>query len=335
MARAGLCGVGILAAVAVGRAGVAAVPVLYSNGEIVTSATGGTGAIAGLPISQADGFNVPGSTFLFSTTGVGATIPAGVSAAEDFVVPAGGWDLDFVTLFAFQSGQTSASVTRVRINLWGAAPYSENSPPPIPDPVPRPLLSAALELGAGVGRFVCHRESPTSTSTVRPVFAYTVSLDGLPGGGRLGPGTYWLEWSFEGAASPSQNVFVPLVSPRGSVAGHNARLYNSIDGSAAGPRSWFEGREGFVAGESDGRAYALPFILLGSAGCPADLDDGSGTGTRDGGVEVADLLYFLDRYAEGSLEADLDDDAAEPGNPDGGVDINDLLYFLARFEGGC
>jgi hypothetical protein len=34
--------------------------------------------------------------------------------------------------------------------------------------------------------------------------------------------------------------------------------------------------------------------------CPADLDNGSGTGT-----------------------------------PDGGVDINDLLYFLVRFEGGC
>jgi hypothetical protein len=113
--------------------------------------------------------------------------------------------------------------------------------------------------------FLCHRQSPTGTSTVRPVFAYTVSLDGLPNGGLLAPGEYWLEWSFLGASSPSQNVFTPLVTPRTTAFDLNARLFNSIDGSAAGPRTWFEGREGFVAGQSDGRPYALPFILNGTA----------------------------------------------------------------------
>jgi uncharacterized protein (TIGR03382 family) len=28
---------------------------------------------------------------------------------------------------------------------------------------------------------------------------------------------------------------------------------------------WFEGREGFVAGQAEGRAYSLPFILGGTA----------------------------------------------------------------------
>lgn len=307
---------------------------LYSNGPIITNPTGGTGTIAGLPLSNADGFNVPGSTFLFSTTGIGATIPAGVSVAEDFIVPAGGWDLDAVTLYAFQTSQTTATVQTVRLNLWDATPYSANSPPPVPSPLPMPLLAVSIDVAAGPGTFVCHRESPTSTSTVRPVFAYTVSLNGLPNSGRLAPGHYWLEWSFQGALTPSQNVFIPLVSPRASVTGHNARLYNSIDGSSTGPRSWFEGREGFVAGQADGRAYELPFVLFGTPLCVADTDDGTGTGTRDGGVTIDDLLYYLSIFETGSIAADVDDGSGT-GVTDGGVTIDDLLYYLVRFEAGC
>jgi hypothetical protein len=237
---------------------------LFTNGPIVTNPTGGTGTIAGLPISQSDGFTVPGSTFIFSTTGVGATVPANTAVAENFVVPAGGWDLDSVVLYAFQTSQTTATVTQVNINLWTAPPYSADSPPPVPNPLPMPVLSAPLQIAPVSAEFLCHRQSASSTSTVRPVFAYTVPLDGLPNGGILAPGEYWLEWSFVGASSPSQNVFNPLVSPRTAAFDLNARLFNSIDGSSTGPRVWFEGREGFVAGQSEGRPYALPFVLNGT-----------------------------------------------------------------------
>ncbi len=68
--------------------------------------------------------------------------------------------------------------------------------------------------------------------------------------------------------------------------------------------------------------------------CAADLDDGSGTGTPDGGVTIEDLLYYLALYAEGRLRADLDDGSGT-GTPDGGVTIDDLLYFLTRYDLGC
>lgn len=236
---------------------------LFSNGPIITNPTGGTGTIAGLPISNADGFNIPGNPFLFSTTGVGATISANTAVAENFTVPASGWDLDTLTVYAFQTGQTSASVTQIQVNLWNATPFSATSPgaPPV---IPQPVLSVPLTLAAGPGTFIAHRQSPTGTSSIRPVFSYTVSLDGLPNAGVLPQGEYWIQWSFLGASSPSANVFTPLVSPRTAAVDLNARLLNSIDGSAAGPRIWFEGREGFVAGQSEGRAYALPFELGGS-----------------------------------------------------------------------
>ncbi len=308
---------------------------LYSNGPFITNPTGGTGAIAGLPISQCDGFTIPGQTFIYSTLGIGATVAVNVAASDNFAVPPGGWDVDSITLYAFQSSQTTPTVTQVQINLWTAAPYAADSPPPIPDPLPTPVLATPLVLAAGPGTFVCHRESPSSTSTNRPVFSYTVSLDGLPSSGRLGPGEYWIQWSFVGASSPSANVFTPLVTPRAQAHDFNARLFNSLDGSVSGPRTWFEGREGYVAGVTEGRAYALPFILNGTGpACRADLDDGTGSGVFDGGVDINDLLYFLARYEAGSIAADLDDGTAT-GTPDGGVDINDLLFFLARYEAGC
>jgi hypothetical protein len=75
-------------------------------------------------------------------------------------------------------------------------------------------------------------------------------------------------------------------------------------------------------------------VTPGGSSCPADLDNGSGSGTHDGGVDINDLLYFLVQFESGSAAADLDN-GTNTGTPDGGVDINDLLFFLVHFEAGC
>lgn len=69
-------------------------------------------------------------------------------------------------------------------------------------------------------------------------------------------------------------------------------------------------------------------------GCISDFDDGTGTGTRDGGITIDDLLYFLDRFMEGDPEADLDD-GSFTGVRDFGVTIEDLIYLLERYNVGC
>ena len=101
---------------------------LYSNGAFVTQPTGGTGTIAGLPIRKCDGFTVPGSTFVYSTTGIAETVATSTAVAEDFTVPAQGWDLDTLTVYAFQTSQTTATVTQVQVNLWTETPYNAGSP---------------------------------------------------------------------------------------------------------------------------------------------------------------------------------------------------------------
>lgn len=302
-------------------ADVALADTLHSNGPVITNPTGGTGAIAGLPISNCDGFTVPGNTFIYSTTGVAGTVSNNTALAEDFTVPEGGWDLDALTVYAFQTSQTTASVTQVQVNLWTEVPFSAGSPG-APTTIPVPVLAANLSLPAGPGTFVCHRQSATSTATVRPVFKYTVPLDALPNGGRLAPGRHWIQWSCAGAASPSANVFCPLVSPRASVQGHNARQLNALDGNPASPRVWFEGREGYVAGSSEGRAFELPFELLGTAipPCAADLD-----GDRE--VAASDLALVLLDFGPCPLcPSDLDGS--------GEVSAGDLALALLEF-GPC
>ncbi len=80
-------------------------------------------------------------------------------------------------------------------------------------------------------------------------------------------------------------------------------------------------------------AFGAGTLTLGFT-CDADFDDGTGTGTPDGGVTIDDLLYYLAIFESGVLAADVDDGSGT-GTPDGGVTIDDLLYFLVRFEAGC
>ncbi len=102
-----------------------------------------------------------------------------------------------------------------------------------------------------------------------------------------------------------------------------------------------------IASASSGDAGSYDCVVINSCGtatsdaavvsvggCPADVDDGSGSGAPDGGIDINDLLYFLTQYEAGNVAADLDDGTGT-GTPDGGVDINDLLFFLAHYEAGC
>lgn len=59
----------------------------------------------------------------------------------------------------------------------------------------------------------------------------------------------------------------------------------------------------------------LRFVL-----CPADTNG-------DGGVDIQDLLLFLDMYSDGNRLSDI--------NSDGGIGIEDLLLFLQHFDAGC
>ncbi len=92
---------------------------------------------------------------------------------------------------------------------------------------------------------------------------------------------------------------------------------------------------GFVFSLALSGATSSCFLAgVGPPPCVADMDDGSGSGTPDGGVTIEDLLFFLGLFDAGDARADVDDGSGT-GTPDGGVTIEDLLYYLVRFDAGC
>src|SRR5262249_32742873 len=92
---------------------------------------------------------------------------------------------------------------------------------------------------------------------------------------------------------------------------------------------------GATAISADGRTIVGPgYVLYLGPKCAADVDDGSGTGTPDGGVGLEDLFFFFDMYDAGDPAADIDDGSGT-GHWNGGVGIEDALYFLNRFDAGC
>jgi hypothetical protein len=116
-------------------------------------------------------------------------------------------------------------------------------------------------------------------------------------------------------------------------------VLGSGGGSMSGAGLSLAGTSGqFAAGAATGDSLTFVGGFWGGGSqpprCPADVDDGTGTGTPDGGVTIEDLLYYLAIFSDGDVRADLDD-GSSTGTPDGGVTIEDLLYFLDRFQNGC
>jgi hypothetical protein len=54
----------------------------------------------------------------------------------------------------------------------------------------------------------------------------------------------------------------------------------------------------------------------------------------DCGVDINDYLLFLGWYSEGDERSDLDDGSGT-GVRDGGITIDDYIYFAYYFENGC
>ena len=199
-------------------------------------------------------------------------------------------------------------------------------------------------IGADYLRLITINNSPGDTISQHPTFTFTQPSSPLPDAQNTSgfafmigdqPGNYPsgpalqagdTSWAPTSTLIPDQYVFVvnkTIDAPSMSLLSVSA----PAPVGAASPLASFDHT---LIARSDAQVSGL----VVPPGCPADLDDGSGTGTPDGGVDINDLLFFLAQYEAGSIAADLDDGSAT-GTPDGGVDINDLLFFLTRYEAGC
>ncbi len=156
--------------------------------------------------------------------------------------------------------------------------------------------------------------------------------------------------SWVDARTPTGGVLMgATLGPDGSVACHSPLMLSSIvsgksrvqlvggGGVAVVALAWSDSRAdgGNIYAQSMGLRDARLGATIPVFSCLGDLDDGSGTGTPDGGVTIDDLLYYIAQYEAGSPGADFDDGTGT-GAVDCGVTIDDLLYYIGvAFEGDC
>jgi enterochelin esterase-like enzyme len=143
-------------------------------------------------------------------------------------------------------------------------------------------------------------------------------------------------WSWCSANAATLRAGAPIRMVAGALVGGNRQFRDFLTGLSI-PVQYVEtgcAHDIVCLFNAQGAASAAFIASHLNLACVADVDDGSGTGTHDGGVGIEDLLYYLGGFDLGVARADVDDGSGM-GHPDGGVGIEDLLYYLSRFDAGC
>ena len=204
--------------------------VLFDNGPLVNGI--GTGA------GGADESILQNISLGITLLGAGHQLSAGNSVIEDFEVPPGGWQIDEMVFFAYQTGSSTAStITGVGFQIWDGDPTDPTSSVIFGDLTTNALTDTAW---SGIYRVT---EDTTGTATNRPIMASTVAVNTV-----LEPGTYWVEWQSDG--SLASGPWAPPITIDGETTTGNA--LQNVGGSIAP-----------LTDGSAGTPQGLPFIIVG------------------------------------------------------------------------
>ena len=178
--------------------------ILFDNGPLTTHPGGGFGGANASALQTALGL---------STYGFGHAVSSGFRVADDFTVPAGGWNVTTITFYAYQTGSTTTStINAVNLRIWDGVPGVGNIV--FGDTTTNRLASSSFS--------TIYRVLDTGLlDSARPIMADVVTVN-TP----LPAGTYWLDWQTGGTLA--SGPWAPPVSILGQTAkpGSNGMQYN-------------------------------------------------------------------------------------------------------------
>lgn len=180
--------------------------VLYDNGPLVNSP--GTG-VGGLDESVLQG------NLGMTTIGLGHQVSADNRIADDFTVPAGGWTINQIEFFAYQSFETASTMTAVNLRIWDGIPGQVGSNVVFGDTTTNIMSQTAP---ADILRVT---DTTTGTNTDRQIAVNVVDVYmNFPAG------TYWLDWQTDGTGA--SGPWAPPITINGSTTTGNG--LQSTDG---------------------------------------------------------------------------------------------------------
>ena len=93
--------------------------ILFDNGPLTTHPGGGAGGANASALQTA---------LTLTSYGFGHAITTGFRMADDFTVPAGGWNISQITFYAYQTGSTTTStINNVNLQIWNGPPGQPGS----------------------------------------------------------------------------------------------------------------------------------------------------------------------------------------------------------------
>lgn len=173
---------------------------LWDNGPLITHPGGGFGGADRSAISPGQG-----------TFGFNSNLTA-FHEADDFTVGAGGWNINAIRAFAYQTGSTTTSTfTGLYVQIWDGSPGNGGNVV---------WGDMTTNLMSGTSWTNIYRTSGTdSQGSTRPIMH--VDATGL--NINLGAGTYWIEFAMTGTLG--SGPWIPLVSDPNQLIAGNARTF--------------------------------------------------------------------------------------------------------------
>jgi len=191
---------------------------LYNGGDWVTHPDT-TGSGSDLSVLQ-------DTSLSMTVLGFGNSVAQGTRVADDFMVTnPGGFRIDEVIFYAYQTGSTTTStITSLNYQIWDGPPDDPSSNVVFGDTTTDRLVNT--------GWSNAYRVTEQSlTATNRPVMENTASA-----GVTLAPGQYWLDWQTGGSASFSgpwaQPITITGTDTTGNGMGYGSGLWgDALDGT--------------------------------------------------------------------------------------------------------
>ena len=199
------------------------------------------------------------------TLGFTASITFAFRLADNFTVPAGGWTIDKITTYAYQTGSTTTSTfNALNLRIWNGPPNVAGSIVVFGDTTTNRMTATSF---TNIYRVT----ATTLSSTARPIMAIEAGGLNLS----LPAGNYWLDW--QAAGTLASGPFAPPLTTLGqTVTGDAIQLTTSTATCA-----------NIVDGGSSGGQQGLPMTITGvpagvtvtQSGGTTDLTEGGATDT--------------------------------------------------------
>ncbi len=256
---------------------------LYDNGPLITHPGAGAG---GKDVSALQGSN----------TGYGSNISVsgGFRIADDFTVPSGGWTINTLTVFAYQTGSGNTStITGVNLRIWNGVPGAPGSTVVFGDDSTNRMASTAFSN--------IYRTTATAlTNADRPIMAVVATVNTT-----LAAGTYWADWQMSG--SVASGPWAPAVTLLGQ---------NNKPGSNA--VQWTGSAWAAAVDSGSGAVQDYPFLIDGTAGGgggPANCSNPSDVAW----LSVAPASGTTPRAASNSVTVTFDSTGMNAGTYDAAI----------------